>query len=127
MRRPPTQKLFQTRRFPGYEDFALFRRAGGVRTVLFAAVRVELFRAVFVARAARFFAGDLFAGRFVAVRFTLARFLFGARFWPTRSGSSLRPVERFHSSYCSSVIFPSTSSCANLRRWALLLNGILGF
>jgi hypothetical protein len=25
------------------------------------------------------------------------------------------------------VIFPSTSSCANFRRWALLLNGIQGF
>src|SRR5207302_11010662 len=42
-----------------------------------------------------------------------------------RSGSTFLPVERFHSSYCSSVILPSTSSCANFRRCALLLKGIL--
>ena len=42
----------------------------------------------------------------------------------TRSGSSFFPVERFHSSYVWSVILPLTSSSANLRRWALLLNGI---
>src|SRR5207253_10516631 len=42
----------------------------------------------------------------------------------TRSGRSFFPVERFHSSYVWSVIFPLTSSSANLRRWALLLHGI---
>src|SRR5256885_3916558 len=41
-----------------------------------------------------------------------------------RSGSTFLPVERFHSSYWSSVISPSTSSCANFRRCALLLKGI---
>src|SRR5207302_1402488 len=41
-----------------------------------------------------------------------------------RSGSTFLPVERFHSSYWSSVILPSTSSCANFRRCALLLKGI---
>jgi hypothetical protein len=46
-------------------------------------------------------------------------FVFG---W-IRSGNTFRPVVRFHSSYWSSVIFPSTRSCANLRRCALLLNG----
>ena len=34
------------------------------------------------------------------------------------------PVSRFHSSKVSSEILPSTSSWANLRRCALLLNGI---
>ena len=42
----------------------------------------------------------------------------------TRSGSFLPPVSRFHSSKVSFEIFPSTSSCANLRRCAWLLNGI---
>jgi hypothetical protein len=42
----------------------------------------------------------------------------------TRSGSFLRPVSRFHSSKVSFEIFPSTSSCANLRRCAWLLNGM---
>src|SRR5213080_1799109 len=41
-----------------------------------------------------------------------------------RSGSTFLPVERFHSSYWSSVILRSTSSCANFRRCALLLKGI---
>src|SRR5207248_5437432 len=41
-----------------------------------------------------------------------------------RSGSTFLPVDRFHSSYWSSVILPSTSSCANFRRCALLLKGI---
>src|SRR5438046_6878923 len=41
-----------------------------------------------------------------------------------RSGSTFLPVERFHSSYWSSVILPSTSSSANFRRCALLLKGI---
>ena len=43
---------------------------------------------------------------------------------PTRSGSLLAPVSRFHSSKVLPEIFPSTSSCANLRRCAGLLNGI---
>jgi hypothetical protein len=43
---------------------------------------------------------------------------------PARSGSVRTPVSRFHSSKVSSEIFPSTSSCANLRRCARLLNGI---
>src|SRR5437899_4544642 len=50
--------------------------------------------------------------------------LFGVFFGWRRSGSTVLPVERFHSSYCSSVILPSTSSCANFRRCALLLKGI---
>jgi hypothetical protein len=101
-------------------DFADFRRAGPVRVAFLAAFRgVELFRVPLLA--ARFFAVRFFAARFAVLRF------FVAPLSPTRSGSSLRPVERFHSSYCSSVILPSTSSCANLRRWALLLNGIPGF
>src|SRR2546422_3381025 len=41
-----------------------------------------------------------------------------------RSGSTFLPVERFHSSYWTSVILPSTSNCANFRRCALLLKGI---
>src|SRR3989442_10417742 len=41
-----------------------------------------------------------------------------------RSGSVFLPVERFHSSYVWSEILPVTKSSANLRRWALLLNGI---
>src|SRR2546430_7960526 len=41
-----------------------------------------------------------------------------------RSGRTFLPVERFHSSYWSSVILPSTSSSANFRRCALLLKGI---
>src|SRR5437879_12908672 len=41
-----------------------------------------------------------------------------------RSGRTFSPVERFHSSYWSSVILPSTSSSANFRRCALLLKGI---
>ena len=42
----------------------------------------------------------------------------------TRSGSLAPPVSRFHSSKVSSEISPFTSSSANLRRCALLLNGI---
>lgn len=42
----------------------------------------------------------------------------------SRSGKSFRPVDRFHSSYCLSVIWPSTRRCANFLRCALLLNGI---
>src|SRR2546428_3081462 len=41
-----------------------------------------------------------------------------------RSGSVLLPVERFHSSYVWSEILPVIKSSANLRRCALLLNGI---
>src|SRR4029453_7270120 len=44
----------------------------------------------------------------------------------TRSWSFLPPVSRFHSSKVSFEIFPSTRSCANLRRCAWLLNGMLG-
>ena len=43
---------------------------------------------------------------------------------PTRSGNFFLPVSRFHSSKVSLEIFPSTRSCANLRRCAWLLNGI---
>src|SRR4051795_1428684 len=42
----------------------------------------------------------------------------------TRSGSLAPPVSRFHSSNVCGEISPFTSSSANLRRWALLLNGI---
>jgi hypothetical protein len=44
----------------------------------------------------------------------LDRFLVG----PTRSGSFLPPVSRFHSSKVCSEIFPATSSWANFRRCA---------
>jgi hypothetical protein len=95
------------------EDFVLaFRRAAPGPALLLAAARAELFRAL--TRVACFFAEVVFAGRFFAGRFFAGRF-FAGRFL-TRSGSALPPVERFHSSYCSSVIFPSTSSCANFRR-----------
>jgi hypothetical protein len=60
--------------------------------------------------------------RFFAVVF---RFLGAAGFFSTRSGSVARPVSWFHSSKTSGVIFPSTSSWANLRRCALLLNGMV--
>jgi hypothetical protein len=43
----------------------------------------------------------------------------------TLSGSASLPVSRFHSSKVSGLILPSTRSCANLRRWALLLNGMV--
>src|SRR5207302_8296276 len=65
--------------------------------------------------------------------YLLARFLavvlgdlvfFADAFGWRRSGSTFLPVDRFHSSYWSSVILPSTSSCANFRRCALLLKGI---
>jgi hypothetical protein len=46
------------------------------------------------------------------------------RFGLPRSGSSARPVSRFHRSYASGVISPFTSSSAYFRRWALLLKGI---
>jgi hypothetical protein len=45
-------------------------------------------------------------------------------FLRTRSGSRFAPVSRFHSSKVSFEILPSTSNCANLRRWAWLLKGI---
>ena len=51
--------------------------------------------------------------RFFGVVF---RFLRAAGFFSTRSGSVARPVSWFHSSKTSGVIFPSTSSWANLRR-----------
>jgi hypothetical protein len=110
-----------------------FRRAGRFGALDFAAAfaleldrAVELFRVagrVFVA--ARFFVDvrDFFDARDVFAAFRVVAFRTSA----TRSGSSLPPVERFHSSYCSSVILPSTRSCANLRRWALLLNGMRRF
>jgi hypothetical protein len=60
---------------------------------------------------------DRFTEAFLGLRF-LAGF--------TRSGSLAPPVSRFHSSNVSSEISPFTSSSANLRRWALLLNGIVG-
>src|SRR5678815_3203937 len=41
------------------------------------------------------------------------------------SGRRLLPVSRFHSSYVCGEIFPSTRSCANLRRCAWLLKGIM--
>src|SRR2546423_15055249 len=67
-------------------------------------------------------------GPYVLVRF-LAVVLrdpvsFADAFGWRRSGSTLLPVDRFHSSYCSSVILPSTSSCANFRPCALLLKGM---
>ena len=77
-----------------FAAFVAFRRAGALRTAfLVAALRTAFFRDTAVR--ARFFAAPLA---------------------PTRSGSALLPVERFHSSYCSSVILPSTRSCANFRR-----------
>src|SRR6266511_222655 len=48
-------------------------------------------------------------------------------FDPTRAGSFLLPVSRFHSSKVSLEIFPSTRSSANLRRCAWLLNGMSSF
>ena len=48
-------------------------------------------------------------------------------FDPTRSGSFLLPVSRFHSSNVSFEIFPSTRSCANFLRCAWLLNGMNSF
>jgi hypothetical protein len=53
-----------------------------------------------------------------------APFLFPRFARPARSGSSAPPVSRFHSSNVSGEISPVTSSSANLRRCALLLNGI---
>src|SRR4029453_15198126 len=44
---------------------------------------------------------------------------------PARSGSFFFPVSRFHSSKVSFEIFPSTSNCANFRRCAWLLNGMI--
>jgi hypothetical protein len=53
-----------------------------------------------------------------------AGFFFAAAFFDlTRSGSFRDPVARFHSSNVCSEISPLTSSSANFRRWALLLNG----
>lgn len=73
--------------------------------------RLAFFRAgVF---ALTFFRGGVFALAF-----------FRARGFAALSGSFLVPVSRFHSSNVSFEIFPSTRSCANLRRCAWLLNGI---
>src|SRR5688572_5881601 len=66
-----------------------------------------------------FFALDRF--RAVLFFFVAARF---RGFLPTRSGSFALPVSRFHSSKVSGEISPLTSSSANLRRCAWLLNGI---
>src|SRR2546427_8734747 len=67
--------------------------------------------------------GPYFSIRFLAVVLRDVVFFANAFGW-RRSGSTFLPVERFHSSYWSSVILPSTSSCANFRRCALLLKGI---
>src|SRR5262249_54223128 len=58
--------------------------------------------------------------------FRLLRFLAAfvrADLLRTRSGSLFPPVSRFQSSNVWFEIFPSTRSSANLRLWALLLNG----
>jgi hypothetical protein len=57
-------------------------------------------------------------------RLAFARFGFARFFGATLSGSSALPVSRFHSSNVSGEISPLTSNSANLRRCALLLNGI---
>jgi hypothetical protein len=62
----------------------------------------------------------------LAVFFFAAAFFLGLALFFTCSGSSALPVSRFHSSNVSGEIFPLTSSSANLRRWARLLNGIPG-
>jgi len=62
--------------------------------------------------------------RFLAAEVLVVAFFFAVDFGCRRSGRTFLPVERFHSSYCSSVILPSTSSSANFRRCALLLKGI---
>jgi len=62
----------------------------------------------------------LVEGRFFAVD----RFFAARRPGFTRSGSFFPPVSRFHSSKVCGEILPSTSSCANLRRCAWLLNGM---
>ena len=53
----------------------------------------------------------------------LLRFLAFLLLRLTRSGKFALPVSLFHSSNVSFEILPSTSSWANLRRWAWLLNG----
>lgn len=74
------------------------------------------FRTVFV---------DLPVRDFLAVflRFAVVFFV-RVVFRRTRSGNAWLPVLRFHSSYVCGEILPSTSSCANLRRCAWLLNGM---
>src|SRR5437899_13068128 len=67
--------------------------------------------------------GPYFSIRFLAVVLRDVVFCANAFGW-RRSGNTFLPLERFHSSYWSSVILPSTSSCANFRRCALLLKGI---
>jgi hypothetical protein len=62
--------------------------------------------------------------RFAALLVFFLFFFAGLFFGLTRSGNSALPVSRFHSSNCSGVISPRTSSSANLRRYALLLKGI---
>ena len=63
-----------------------------------------------------------FAARRLPVDFAALDFL---DFDPTRSGSFLLPVSRFHSSNVWFEIFPSTRSCANFLRCAWLLNGMI--
>ena len=65
----------------------------------------------------------VFHDRLDAVRTDVA-FLRFEVFVETCSGSFFLPVSRFHSSNVWFEILPSTRSCANLRRCALLLNGI---
>jgi hypothetical protein len=60
----------------------------------------------------------------LAVFFFVDVFFLGFARSFTCSGSSALPVSRFHSSNVFAEIFPLTSSSANLRRWAWLLNGI---
>src|SRR5687768_11899403 len=59
-----------------------------------------------------------------AFRFRAVVLRFLGCFFFTRSGSFLPPVSRFHSSKVLFEISPLTSSSANLRRCAWLLNGI---
>jgi hypothetical protein len=88
-------------------DHVLFRRAG-FRLARFG-LRLDFEEALGFP--------DPFADAFLELRFFAGL---------TRSGSLAPPVSRFHSSNVCSEISPFTSSSANLRRWALLLNGIVG-
>jgi hypothetical protein len=93
-----------------------------------AAIHFFLARVPRPERAAAVFLDDVFrAARVLAPlfvdRFRVADFL-GELLRAARSGSVRLPVSRFHSSYVASEIFPSTRSCANLRRCAWLLNGM---
>jgi hypothetical protein len=86
---------------------------------------LDVFRLGFLGMVRRFAAVfRLAVFRFgIVFRFAVVfRFRVGLR--STRSGSFERPVSRFHSSKVAGEIFPSTSSCANFRRCAWLLNGM---